>query len=131
MWVSKTLMFGGTCSARSVLTLVSRWIQRAFRVKRITCRFPAGCLNLMALTFFHATDDEAPAAGKPSGISLLQDYGERDSVRGENVQIVLEHQVQVKSGGSWIKVYAENTDFFDHSVDVDIEIEVEEEGEGC
>lgn len=127
MWVSKTLLFAGTCSARSVKTLVSQRITRPFRTRQLTIRFAPGCANLMALTFFAADDDQAPAAGRPSGISLLQDYGQGDYVRGDGDQIVLNHVVHAAAGGVYLKVHADNTDWYDHAIDADIEIEVQAE----
>lgn len=127
MWVPKTMMFAGTCAARSVLTLVSQRITRPFRTRQITIRFAPGCSNLMALTFFAAGDDQAPTTGKPSGISLLQDYGQVDSVRGDGVQIVLNHVIHAATGGVYLKIHASNTDWYDHAIDCDIEIEVEAE----
>lgn len=127
MWVSKTLMFAGTCLARSELTLVSQRITRPFRTRQITVRFAPGCSNLIPLTFFAADDDQAPATGKPSGISLLQDYGQTDSVRGDAEQIVLNHVIHVAAGGVYLKVYANNTDWYDHAIDLDVEIEVQAE----
>ncbi|HAM56140.1 MAG TPA: hypothetical protein DCQ64_12350 [Candidatus Rokubacteria bacterium] len=127
MWIAKTLSFAGTCTARSVLTLVSRRIMRPFRTRQVTARFPAGCLNLMSLRFYAADDNSAPTSGPPSGISLLQDYGPTDAIRGEAVQIVLDHVVASRDAGSYLKVYADNTDYYDHAVDVDITIEVEDQ----
>jgi hypothetical protein len=80
------------------------------------------------VSFYIAPDVQAPSSGKPSGVSLLQDYGGVDSVRGEGVQIVLNHEIEVRQGGSCLKVYAVNDDYYDHSVDVDVEIQVEQEG---
>lgn len=125
MWIKKTLAFAGTCSARSVLTLCSQRIMRPFRTLSFTIRFPAGCLNLMSIRFFAASDNEAPTTGKPSGISLLQDYGQVDYLRGEAIQITIRHQIEASPAGTYLKVFADNTDFYDHTVDVDIEIEVE------
>lgn len=128
MWVPKTLMFAGTCSARSVLTLVSQRITRRYRTRQITCRFPVGTLNLLTLTPYLSGDDEAPAAGAPAGIKLLQDYGQVASIRADGEQIVLDHMVSPDTAGSYLKIYAVNTDFYAHAVDVDITIEVEMEG---
>ena len=129
MLSSKTVMFAGTCSARSELTLVSHRIMRPFQTKTFTIRFPTGTNNLMSLRFYYAGDPEAPASGRPSGISLLQDYGQVDYVRGEGIQITLDHVVADVHAGGYLKVYANNTDFYDHAVDVDIEIQVEDDGE--
>ena len=95
MLVSKTLMFAGTCPARGEITLVSDWISRPFQTRQITIRFPVGTLNLLALQIFLAGDDDAPTTGPPSGIDLLQDYGQVDYVRGDGYQIVLNHVVRV------------------------------------
>jgi len=125
VWVPKTLMFAGTASARSVKTLASDRITRPFRLSSITIRFPAGTQNLLALSFYLSHDDEAPTTGKPSGISLLQDYGQVDYVRGDGVQVTLNHTVEVDPAGAYLKVYADNTDWYDHAIDVDIELLVQ------
>lgn len=123
-WVAKALSFVGTCSARSELTLVSQRITRAFRVRRIMARFPTGCQNLMSLAFFLSGDDEAPSSGRPTGISVLQDLGQVDYVRGEGVLLTLDHTVEMAAEGSYLKVYADNQDYYEHAVDVLVQVEV-------
>lgn len=127
MWVSKTIMFAGTCLARAEATLASQRIMRPFRTREITARFAAGCADLLALRLYLSTDETAPTTGRPTGVSLLQDYGQVDSVRGDDVQIVLNHVIVEDPGGSWLKVHATNDDWYDHAINVDIEIEVEME----
>lgn len=126
MWVGKTVSFAGTCVARSEKVLVSAPMMRAFRLRRIHIQFATGTQNLMALRFFVSADEEAPASGKPSGMSLLQDYGQVDYVRGEGCSLTLAHVVEAKEGGMWLKVHADNTDYYDHAIDVQMELEVEQ-----
>ena len=126
MWVSKTVSFAGTCSARGELCLCSDKIMRPFRTRSINVRFPQGTQNLMSLQFFLSPDDETPSSGQPSGSSLLQDYGQVTYVRGDATNIELAHFVFCNAGGFYLKVYADNNDFYDHDVDATITIEVEE-----
>jgi hypothetical protein len=127
MWVAKTLMFAGSCAGRSELTLVSQRITKPFRTRQFTVRFAPGCSNLLALTLYAAEDSQAPTTGAPSGISLLQDYGQADSLRGDAIQISFNHTLMFRAGGVYLKVYAANADWYAHAVDVDIEIETQEE----
>jgi hypothetical protein len=121
---SKTLSFYGTCLARAELTLVSKRIGTSYTVRWIRVSFPAGSMNLLAVRLYLAPDEEAPASGEPSGVSLLRDYGQVDYLVGEQEQKVIEHVVAVTEGGTWLKVYAVNSDFFDHAVDVQVGIEL-------
>jgi hypothetical protein len=57
------------------------------------------------------------------------DYGQVNYLRGDGVQVEVEHEIQVSEGGSFLKIYAVNDDWFPHAIDVDVEIEVEEDRE--
>jgi len=127
MWVPKTIMFAGLCLARSVLTLPSQRITRPFRLSMVTIRFPAGTQNLVTIRLYQADDNQAPTTGRPSGVSLLQDFGQVDYVRGDGVQVTLLHTIDVAPAGAYLKVHADNTDWYDHTVDVDIQILVQDE----
>jgi hypothetical protein len=122
-----TVTFLGTCLARGVRTLVSRRIGSPFRTAAITVTFPVGTLNLLALTPYISEDETAPAVGPPSGLSLLQQHGQVDYLVGDGEQITLDHQVDVPESGTWLKVYAVNTDFYDHQVNAQIEIDLRPE----
>ena len=77
----------------------------------------------MKLRFFIATDDQAPASGQPTGVSVLADYGQVDYIVGDDDEKDMNHDVLVDTGGSYLKVHAENDDFYDHAVDVHMELE--------
>lgn len=119
----KTITFYGVCLAAGELTLVSKRIGTPFKLRGIHATFALGCINLLLVRFFVAADDEAPAAGQPNGVSMLRDYGQVDYLVGDDTKKEVFHEIEVKEAGSWLKVHAENGDFFDHAVDVQIMIE--------
>ena len=122
----KTVSFVGTCLLRSTEVLVCKRINHPFNIKKITATFPIGCVNELKLRFYLAIDDQTPTTGEPTGVSMLKDYGQVDYIVGDGVQKVMEHEVEQKESGSFIKVYAENSDYFDHEIDVQIELEPKE-----
>lgn len=119
----KTVSFYGSCGARSEVTLCSKPITHPYRTKKIRVKFANGCENLMQLQFMIGADDETPASGKPSGSSLLADYGQVEYVVGNDEVVVMSHEVEVPEGNSYIKVYADNGDYYAHDVVVQIAIE--------
>jgi len=121
----KTVSFVGTCPARSGVTLVSKRIQTAFRLMGIAVRFASGCNNLLRLHFYWGLDSSGPGSVAPGGVSLLRDYGQVDYVVGEGESKWLEHGLAVDAGGSYLKVYAENDDWYDHAVDVQMFLEID------
>jgi len=122
----KTVSFYDTCLQSASKVLVSKHIGHPYEVKRIRARLAQGCNNLLALRFYVAIDNDAPAAGEPSGISMLKDYGQVDYVVGNDDTKDMQHNVEVQESGSYLKVYAVNSDTFDHSIDVQIDIEEKE-----
>ncbi len=122
----KTVSFYGVCAATATLTLVSRRINQEYKIKEIAASFAPGADNLMTLRFFLAIDDQAPAAGAPSGVSMLQEHGQVDYVTGDDHVKKMKHEIVVKDRGSYLKVYAANADAFEHSVDVQITIDIVE-----
>jgi len=118
----KVVSFFGTVAANSEKVLVSPRIATPYVVKEISARFAQGCNNLVINKFYIASDNHAPASGEPSGTSLLADYGQVDYVSGNDDTKRMRHEVAVGQGGTYLKVYAENSDSFEHSIDVQIEI---------
>jgi hypothetical protein len=108
-------------------TLVSQRIFVPWKLKRIITAFPPGCVNRLKLRFFYSPDGSTSPTGQPPGVSLLQDLGQVDYLIGDGIQLTLEHEVQCKERGSYLKVYAYNTDYFDHAINVQMIIEVDDE----
>ena len=122
----KTASFVGTCPARSTKVLVTPRINHPYTLKKIVTTFPIGAINLMKLRFFMAIDDQAPATGAPTGTSILADYGQVDYVVGDGTKKELDHELEVRAAGSFLKVYAQNDDYYPHDIDVQMTIEQKE-----
>lgn len=120
----KSLSFFGTVLAGGELTLACPRIGTRYRVKSITATFPLGCINLVQLSFFVSIDNDKPSTGRPSGTSLLQDYGQVDYLVGDDTKKRLEHEVDVMERVTYLKVHALNGDFNDHNIDVQMTIEL-------
>lgn len=118
----KLISFYGNCPAQATLTLVSARIGTPASVRRLRASFPAGCMNLMAIRLYASTDDQAPAAGEPSGTSLLADYGHVDYVTGEGEIVDVHHEISLPDAPNWLKIFAVNDDFYQHAVNAQLEI---------
>lgn len=104
----KTVSFFGLCPARSTFVLVSQLITHPYLLRRVRASFSEGCYNLLRLEFLISSDDEAPSTGKPSGSSILSDYGQVDFIVGNSEVVDMGHEVEVPQGGSYLKIYADN-----------------------
>lgn len=122
--VFKTVSFVGSVPLRDEIVFVSARISTPFRMTRIVSTFALGQNNLVQLSFFIATDPDAPSSGIPSGNSVLKDYGQVDYVVGEDTQLDMSHSVREVQAGAWLKVRAVNADFFEHAVNVQMTIEI-------
>lgn len=124
----KTVSFNDSCAARSTVVLCTPKITHPYRVRSIHCRFPVGCINAVKLRFYVSADDDVPASGAPNGMSMLMEYGQVDYVVGDGDSKNMEHDVKVAESNTWLKVFAENSDYFAHQVDVQMRIEPLERG---
>ena len=125
----KTIAFCGTVPSRSEVVLSSRCIVYAYRLKRIACRFPPGCQNLVKLRFLIADDSSVGIGAAVSGVSVLRENSDVDYVVGDDDTKIIDHEVSRPTTSSYLKVHAVNDDFSDHWVDVQITIEyLEQEG---
>lgn len=119
----KTVSFNGTCTAGASKVLVSKHIGHPYKVTRIRARFAQGCNNTLKLAFYMSPDNDAPAAAAPNGMSMLQGYGQVDYVVGNDDTKDMPHTLTVRESGTYLKVYAQNSDAFDHTIDSQITIE--------
>lgn len=123
-WQPRTVNFAGTCLARSTLVLKSPRIHSRFRLTRILAHFAPGCQGRLALQPYISADNVIPATGPPTGWSVLTDCGQAAALRGDGQDLDLEHQIAVHTTANCLAVYAVNTDWYDHHVDVQLGIEV-------
>lgn len=126
--IIKTISFFGTCAANSSLVLSSPRISSPFTVKTIKASFALNTNRLLQLKFFTSPDPSCPTTGEPTGFNILEEYGQVDYIVGDDEQKILEHNAVVSTFPKWVKVYAVNTDGFEHTIDVLITIELSDKG---
>jgi len=121
----QTVSFFGTVTAGQNKTLVSQHIQVPFKTKSIRASFAPGVDRLMTLKYYISNDPSAPTLVPPEGTSILGQIGQVPYITGDDEFKVLEHETMSAVGSGYIKVYAENADVFDHTIDTQVTIEYE------
>ncbi len=120
----KTIVFIGTCSANSEKTLVSDRISSPFTIVDLSFHFALNTNRTLQLKPFIAPDNHAPSSGEPNGYNPLEEYGQANYVTGDDQTKFFRHNFTVEESGSYLKIYANNTDSFDHTIDVHITIKI-------
>lgn len=115
--MKKTIMFSGTCLAGDQIVLVSQRITTKYITKKFVASFAMNTNRTLKIRYFISPDPTAPSTGTPTGVNILASYGEEYWLAGDNEQKSIEHEVEVSSAGSYIKIYAQNEDGFDHTID--------------
>ena len=118
-----TLPFHGTVSALSEQVLVSNSIRFPFITRKIRIAFPPGANRLVRIKIFTSTDPSDPSSGEPLDNNLFAQHGQVDYFIGDDDERTFEHEVEIDTINNWLKVYANNLDGFDHTIDVIITIE--------
>lgn len=112
----------GTCTASLTKVLSSNLIQFPFMTKKIRVAFALGCQRLMQIKVFVSIDARNPVSGEPDGVSILGLLSSYDYVVGDDNVVELEDE-QIFDGGRYIKVYANNSDPVNHTIDCIVTIE--------
>ncbi|MCK9599471.1 MAG: hypothetical protein M0R06_10550 [Sphaerochaeta sp.] len=126
--ITKTVTFFGSCAANSSLVLSSSRISSPFTVRTIKASFALNTNRLLQLKFFISPDPSCPTTGEPTGFNILEEYGQVSYIVGDDEQKVLDHNAESQTFPKWLKVYAVNSDGFEHTVDVQITIELSDKG---
>lgn len=119
-----TVPFSGTVLAGSTKVLSCPLITTPFEVLRIMTSFPLNTNRTVQQEFYISEDNDEPTSGKPSGINILAEYGQVGYVVGDDEQKILHTSAVQETGNSYLKVYANNTDSFSHTIDVIITIKI-------
>jgi hypothetical protein len=117
-----TISFFATVSASGNSTLVSQRISVPFVVHQVRASFALNTARTLKLRFFLSLDKSAPSALPLTGSNILADIGQVDYLVGDDDTKVLNTSFLSASGGAFVKVFAENTDVNDHTVDVQIDV---------
>ena len=119
----QTISFFGTVTAEENLTLVSQRITNKFKTKSIRASFASGVERLMKLYYFISLDPSAPTTEFPKGTNILQSTGQASYITGDDEFKEFPHEVLYTERGAYIKIYAVNTDTFNHTIDSQVTIE--------
>jgi hypothetical protein len=118
------ISFFGSVSANSNTTLVSKLVNVPFRVRRIRASFPPGVNRLMTLKYYISQDKSAPTTEPPQGVNILAQLGQVTFITGDDEWKDLPNEVDFIVSNGFLKVYAENSDVFEHTIDTQLVIEL-------
>lgn len=118
-----TVSFFGTVAASSELTLVSKRITAPFKTLAFAVSFPPGMNRTVELRPYISLDPTAPTTGRPTGVNMLTQLGQSENIVGDDERKIITLEVVNPSRGAFLKVYANNTDTFSHTVDAQITLE--------
>lgn len=123
----QTISFLGTVAANSNITLVSKRITLPFKTTKIRASFAPGVQRKMNLYYFISKDPTAPTTEQPQGNNILASLGQVTYLTGDEEFKDLAHEVECTEAGAYLKIYAVNSDVFEHTIDSQITIEFIEE----
>ena len=121
---SRTVCFFGSCDALSSKVLVSQRISSPFVLSEIRASFALNTARTLNLYFFISQDPSVPVAGEPSGFNCLDEYGQVSYLTGDDELKTVKNNSLINIHPSWLKIYAVNSDFFVHTIDVQIDITI-------
>jgi hypothetical protein len=125
MPTTKVISFYGDCPAGTNITLVSERISNPFILDSISAHFPLNLAWTMHLKFFISPDPSAPTTEEPTGFNILAEYGQVDYLTGDDdSKFILTNAISPTSP-TWLKIYAINSDAFDHTIDAQMKITIE------
>ncbi len=122
-----TCNFLATVPAGSERSYTSARINAPIRTKEIAVSFALNTNRTLQVGFFISDDEQTPN-GKPGGFNLLSNFGPVDYLVGDDDRKVLRHEVDLPSRGHYLKVYANNTDGVDHTLDAQFTVELFPDG---
>ena len=120
--IFSSIPFFDTCLAGSKKTITSKIITRPFILLSLKASFALGTNRLLLLQFYVSPDDEVPTSVPPNGYNLLSVYGQVSYLTGDNEQKELKHNAFIQDSNVFLKIFATNTDGFDHTIDASFTI---------
>ena len=120
---SISIPFSGTVAAGARVTLCSKIIGFPYKTKRFRVSFPLNTNRTVDISFHICSDPSTPTTGEPVGDSVFKPHGQVSYVVGDDEQKDYDHELRIKTKGTYIKVHAYNTDSFSHTIDCCVWIE--------
>lgn len=128
-----TLLFNGTVAANSIKTLVSQRLIFPFATREFRVHFALNTNKTLRVEFFISPDDSAPTARPLTGHSVFSTLGQVAYIVGDDETVIIPYHILIPERGMFIKVFADNQDSYEHSIDAqvfitrDVEIKSEEQ----
>ena len=117
-------MYKRQVSANSELTLSTNLIDYPYTIEEIQIGFPPGVDRTVQIKVFISSDSSTPSSGEPVGTNIFRFVGPNDYIVGDDETVRIPIALDVDNTPTWIKVYANNTDSYDHTVDVKVLIDL-------
>lgn len=109
-----SIPFKGDVGIRGEQTVVSGYLRGPIRVVGIDVWLPAKTEMGVWVKCFLDNDGVAPASGEPSGLNVLEEFGNVSYLTGNAVQWSLKHETGWQKGGGFVKMYGIGKDGFEH-----------------
>ena len=120
-----TVNFRAELAANTAATYVSQRIDYPFHTKLVNAKFALNTNGLLHLYVYVSPDKSAPVALPLTGQNLLAQLLNVPYIAGDDETKEYRAELLTTHRGMFIKVFADNTDAFVHTVDVQVTIEVE------
>lgn len=124
-----TVNFFDTVAPNSSKTLVSKQINNKYRIKSFKISFAPGTNRLLELEPYVSPDADDPSDGSINGVNLIQQFSHKEVIVGDDERKRLEQNIIVAQRNTWLKIFANNTDSNEHSIDAQITVEIPQPGE--
>jgi hypothetical protein len=115
-----TLVFNGVVAANSIVTLVSQRLMFPFATRELRAHFALNTNKQLRLQFVVSPDDSEPTSEPFTGHSLLSTLGQVPYIVGDDETVVVPYHVLFPEIGMYLKIFADNRDSYEHSIDAQI-----------
>lgn len=123
-----TLVFNGSVAANSCVMLVSQRLMFPFATKEMRAHFALNTNKQLRIQFVISPDDSAPTSAPFTGHSILSTLGQVPYVVGDDETVIIPYHVLFPDIGLFLKIFADNRDSYEHSIDAQIFITRDIEG---
>lgn len=112
-----TIAFFDTVAAHSKMTLVSKRITVPFELQRVKASFALNTNRQLRIEFVISPDDSTPTDKPLTGFNVLSELGQVEFLVGDDDTKEVPMRIDVRVAGMYVKVFANNLDSYDHTID--------------
>lgn len=122
----RTIPFFGTVAAHSKATLVSKLITAPFELQRVKVAFALNTNRQLRVEFFISPDESTPTDKPLTGLSVLSALGQVEYLVGDDDTKEVPMKIAVRTSNMYVKVFADNQDSYEHTIDAQAFIRLKE-----